>query len=353
MIKWVEAGLLVMMGLHLLACSKAPPPKNAPEIAQPAASPVPANPVSRTEAPAAEATATTSTTTANGRGVKIEMHNVLFHLTEDASAHVETLSGEIWPVGKFEMPTFGDKTSFEVHVAKGKVSITPEALSSIMNEYVFAAKDAPLKDLSVTIDKGRLKIKGKMHSRDIPFETMGTVRVTPDGRLRVHTEKVKALHVPVKGMMEVLGIELASLLNTNKIDGLDTEKNDLLLDLGQLLPPPHIRGKVTGVKVERNAIVTFFGDGEKSSTTSKEAGNYMIFLGNPVRFGKLTMENADITLLDLDPGDPLDWNQDHYKDQLVAGYSKITPSFGLRAYVKDFAKLSRSSSSETSSVPTH
>ncbi len=348
MIKWVEAGLLVIMGLHLLACSKAPPPKNATEIAQPAASPVPANPVSRTEAPAAGATATTSTTTANGRGVKIEMHNVLFHLTEDASAHLETLSGEIWPVGKFEMPTFGDKTSFEVHVAKGKVSITPEALSSIMNEYVFAAKDAPLKDLSVTIDKGRLKIKGKMHSKgDIPFETMGTVRVTPDGRLRVHTEKVKALHVPVKGMMEVLGIELASVLNTNKIDGLDTEKNDLLLDLGQLLPPPHIRGKVTGVKVERNVIVTFFGDGEQSSAASKEAGNYMIFLGNPVRFGKLTMENADITLLDLDPGDPLDWNQDHYKDQLVAGYSKITPSFGLRAYVKDFAKLSRSSSETT------
>jgi len=46
-------------------------------------------------------------------------------------------------------------------------------------------------------------------------------------------------------------------------------------------------------------------------------------------------------VLDLDPADPLDWFQEHYKEQLVAGYSKITPSFGLRAYVKDFAKLSR------------
>jgi hypothetical protein len=55
------------------------------------------------------------------------------------------------------------------------------------------------------------------------------------------------------------------------------------------------------------------------------------------------MDNTDLTVLDLDPGDPLDWNQDRYKDQLVAGYSKITPSFGLRTYVKDFAKLGRSS----------
>ena len=340
---------MVTLGLHLLACSKGAPPKNATESAQPAASPAPASPVAPAEAPTAETTTPTSTT---GRGVKTEMHNVLFHLTEDASAHLETLSGEIWPVGKFEMPTFGDKNSFEVRVTRGRISITPEALSSIMNEYVFAAKDAPLKELSVTIDKGRLKIKGKMPSKgDIPFETAGTVSVTPDGRLRVHTEKVKALHVPVKGVMGVLGIELASVLNTSKIDGLDTEKNDLLMDLSQLLPPPHIRGKVTGVKVERNAIITIFGDGEKSAPASKETGNYMVFLGNPVRFGKLTMENADITVLDLDPGDPLDWNQDHYKDQLVAGYSKITPSFGLRAYVKDFAKLSRVSASGTSSVP--
>jgi hypothetical protein len=50
-----------------------------------------------------------------------------------------------------------------------------------------------------------------------------------------------------------------------------------------------------------------------------------------------------LSVLDLDPADPLDWNQGRYKDQLVAGYSKITPNFGLRAYVKDFAKLPRSS----------
>jgi hypothetical protein len=28
---------------------------------------------------------------------------------------------------------------------------------------------------------------------------------------------------------------------------------------------------------------------------------------------------TDLALLDLDPKDPLDWNQDRYKDQLVAG----------------------------------
>jgi hypothetical protein len=182
--------------------------------------------------------------------------------------------------------------------------------------------------------------------------TVKYIEWTPDGRLRVKTEKVKALHVSVKGVMGVLGIELASVLNTSNIDGLDTDKNDLLMDLGSLLPPPHIKGKITAVRIQKNGIVTVFGDGEKPAPLLKANGNYMYFQGNPVRFGKLTMQNTDLTIFDLDPEDPLDWSQDHYKDQLVAGYSKITSSFGLHSYAKDFEKLPRSSSAAPSVVPT-
>jgi hypothetical protein len=235
------------------------------------------------------------------------------------------------------------KESFEVRVVNGTISISPEALTSIMNNYVFAKQDAPLKELSVSIDKNQLIIKGKLASKGIPFETAGTLSATADGRVRVHTEKVKALHVSVKKMMGLFGIDLANVVNTSKIDGMDTDKNDLLMDLGKLLPPPHIQGKVVEVKVANNSIITIFGDGGKSVRSSGETGNYMAFHGNKVQFGKVVMEDTDLVVLDLDPGDPLDWNQSRYKDQLVAGYSKITPSFGLRAYVKDYSKLPRSS----------
>ncbi len=345
-------GLLILLATNLLSCAKTAPPQKTTETQQPAATAPPVNQVPpRAESPAAEYAALTPK---QGPGVRTEIHNVLFHLTDKAAARLDTLSGELWPAGKNEMPNFDDKTSFEMHVSSGKVSIAPEALSSIFNSYVFAGKDAPLKDLSVSIDKGQLVIKGKLHSKgDIPFETKGTVTTTTDGRLRVRTEKVKALHVPVKGVMGVFGIELAAVLNTSKIDGLETDKNDLLIDLGTLLPPPHIKGKVTAVRVQKNAIVTIFGDGEKSTGAAREKGNYMTFQGNQVRFGKMIMENTDLTVLDVDPGDTLDWSQDHYTDQLVAGYAKITPNFGLRAYVKDFGKLYRSTPSPTSTPPTN
>ncbi|HEY2458131.1 MAG TPA: hypothetical protein VGI13_12590 [Candidatus Acidoferrum sp.] len=345
---------LVLLGLALsiVGCSKSSQPQNPEPTARPEAT----SSSGATPQPSANVTKTEAVSPAGGQGVKTEMRNVLFHLTTKAAAHIDTLSGELWPAGKNDMPVFDDKTSFEVRVANGKIWITTDALAEIMNRYVFAAKDAPLKDLSISIKDQKLDIKGKLHGKgDISFETSGTVTVNGDGRLRVHTEKVKALHVPVKGMMGLLGIELATVLNTSKIDGLDTDKNDLLMDLGGLLPPPHIRGKVTRVAVEGNRIVTLFGDGGKSAAAAaaqEKDKNYMSFQGNRVRFGKLTMENTDLLLLDLDPADPLDWNQDRYKDQLVAGYSKINSAFGLRSYVKDFAKLPRAGAPQPDTVPT-
>ena len=68
----------------------------------------------------------------------------------------------------------------------------------------------------------------------------------------------------------------------------------------------------------------------------------MAYRGAQLRFGKLTMNDTDLMIIDLDPKDPFDFYLDHYKEQLVAGYSKTTPSFGLRTYMRDFNKLKAS-----------
>jgi len=336
---------VLLLGFSLMGCSKSGSPGNVAKPVEPAAG------VTVSNSPAAEPTVPPLART-GPRALKTEMRNVMFHLTDKSAAHLETLSGEMWPTGKNEMVVFDDKTSFEVRVTNGAVSVTPDSLAQIMNDHVFAREDAPLKDIEITIDKDRLIIKGKLHNKgDIPFTTAGTVTTMPDGRLRVHTEKVSALHVPMKGMMGLFGIELANVVNTSKIEGMETDKNDLLLDLGTLLPPPHIRGKVSAVRIDKNVIVVIFGDGGKSLPPPTEKANYMTFEGGPVRFGKLFMNEADLTVLDMDPGDPLDWNQDHYKEQLMAGYSKIKPNFGLVAYVKDYSKLGHSSGTRAAKVP--
>jgi hypothetical protein len=43
--------------------------------------------------------------------------------------------------------------------------------------------------------------------------------------------------------------------------------------------------------------------------------------------------------MDMNPSDPLDFYMDHYKKQIVAGYIKATPGFGLRVYIRDYNRL--------------
>ena len=62
----------------------------------------------------------------------------------------------------------------------------------------------------------------------------------------------------------------------------------------------------------------------------------LYFYGGSVRFGKLTMSDADMWLIDADPRDPFDFYPEQYMRQLVAGYSKNTPEGGLRVYMPDY-----------------
>lgn len=278
---------------------------------------------------------------AQAEAVQVQMHNVMYHYANNIAVHISRLAGELVPT-KGEMPVFDDKNSFTLHVAAAEMAITPEALANVLNQYVFARSDAPIKDVSVSIDKNRLKIKGKLHNKgDISFETESTISVTSDGKIRLHAEKVRALHLPVKGFMDLFGIEIADLIKTGKVKGVTAEKDDLILDPEQALPPPHISGRVTQVRLEGNSIVQVFGSPASYKWIRMPAQNYMAYRGNRLKFGKLTMENTDMVLIDPDPRDPFDFYLDHYKDQLVAGYTKTTPAFGLRVFMVDYNKLKR------------
>lgn len=264
----------------------------------------------------------------------------MYHFTDSVAVHIKTLNGEVVPVGDNKFPIFDDTKSFNIEISSAEIAISTSSLANVLNSYVFARPDAPLKGISVSIEKGRLKIKGKLHSKgDIPFETDGVLSPTPDGKIRMHSEKIRALHLPVKGLMDLFNVEIDDLVKTGKVPGVTIDQNDLILDLEKILPPPHIEGKVTAIRFEGDTLVQTFGGAEGKSVKYLRLGNYMSYRGNTLRFGKLTMSDADMTLIDMDPADPLDFFLDRYKEQLAAGYTKITPNFGLRVYVKDFNKL--------------
>jgi len=272
-------------------------------------------------------------------GVQTEMKNVMYHFTDTVSVHILELDGRLVPARQEGLPIFDDSRSFTLAINFAELTMSTDSLANVLNQYVFAAPDAPIKGLTVTTEGNALKVKGKLHSKgDISFETVGTIGATPEGQIRIHAEKVKAAHLPVKGLMDLLGLKIADLVNTKKVRGVRSEENDLVLDPEQIFPPPHIEGRITAVRIQGNQIVQVFGNKPKADSTPAFTGNYMAYRGAQLRFGKLTMSDTDMILIDMDPKDPFDFYLDHYRDQLVAGYTKITPEFGLRVFMRDFNK---------------
>jgi hypothetical protein len=69
------------------------------------------------------------------------------------------------------------------------------------------------------------------------------------------------------------------------------------------------------------------------------ARNYLYFFGGSIRFGKLTMSDADMQLIDADPSTPFDFFPAKYEAQLVAGYSRNTKRKGLQVFMPDYSRV--------------
>ena len=70
----------------------------------------------------------------------------------------------------------------------------------------------------------------------------------------------------------------------------------------------------------------------------------MFYRGRVLRFGKLTMVDADLQIVDGDPADPFDFYLAHLNEQLVAGESRNQPDFGLLTVMPDYGDLRRPAS---------
>lgn len=276
--------------------------------------------------------------------VNIEMRNVTFRFTDRIAVNIIVLAGSLMTTHG-GLPVFDNKDSFDLRVDSGTIRVSTTALTNDLNDYVFSKSDAPLKMLAITTEGNELVLKGVLANKDIPFETDGTVAATPDGKIRVHTLKVKALHLPIKGLMDLVGLDTAKLIDTKKIKGVTVDKDDLILDPEQLFPPPQMLGQLRSIQLGRGAVTLVFGSEHQERKVSSRCGgrNFQAFRGGAVRFGKLTMNDTDLELVDADPSDPFDFSMDHYQDQLIAGYSKSTKLGGLCVYMPDFKKLQQKS----------
>jgi hypothetical protein len=273
--------------------------------------------------------------------VEIQMRNTNFRLAEDMVLEVRRLRGRLQRT-KPEMPVaFDDSASFYVEIDSAEVAVTPASLTALMNSYVLAYDGAPIKNVTISIEGNRLIQKGTIHKGvDVPFEIQGSLSATKDGNIRVHADKIKSAHIPVKGMLHLFGKNLSNLVNRNAGRGMRIEGDDIILTPRTLTPPPQLQGRITRASIVDGKIVQWFDSSRRppALTPPVYSAAYIYHRGGVLRFGKLTMNDVDLEIVGDRPG-VFDFFQREYKKQLVAGYSKNTPADGLVVHMADYSRF--------------
>ena len=78
--------------------------------------------------------------------------------------------------------------------------------------------------------------------------------------------------------------------------------------------------------------------------------NFLRLNDGTIDFGKLTMHHVDLTMVDLSNDAWFDLDLNNYQNQLVNGYTRMTPQAGLQIFMPDLDTLPKGSKNQNISM---
>ena len=285
----------------------------------------------------------TAPTIANERDstpTAVYAHNLLLRKGPDFRVYVRWLRGFMVRTHRDVNPTFDDPESFLLDVKDGVIRANIGDIGNFLN--AGDVKGSPIKNMTLVADGNQIKLNGTLHKLiSMPVELLGSVAAASDNRIQVHVTKLSVLKIPLKGLLGGLHVSVSDLVQPRGIPGVEISGNDLYFDTMKLLPPPHIRGQLTKVQVVSPDIEEVYGNAEETVTRVEQWRNFLRLNDGTIDFGKLTMHHVDITMVDLSNDAWFDLDLNNYQNQLVNGYTRMTPQAGLQIFMPDLDTLPR------------
>jgi len=264
----------------------------------------------------------------------VDAHNLLLRKGPDFRIYIRWIRGQMVRTHRQVNPSFDDPESFVLQIQEGVIHANIGDISNYLN--ASSPPNAPLKNISLQPEGDQLKLHGTVHKIvSLPIELLGTLSPSPDGHVQFHVTKLNVLKMPLKGLLGGFHIELSDLVHASNIPGVQIVENDIILDTQKLLPPPHIRGALTSVRVRPPDIEVIYGNAGNDETRLARWHNFLRLSGGTLDFGKLTMHHVDLTMIDASQDPWFDLDLVNYQAQLVNGYTRITAKAGLEIFMPD------------------
>jgi hypothetical protein len=301
---------------------------------------------------------TTSTTSSAMAGARtssesapttVYAHNLMLRKGPDFRVYIRWLRGQMIRTRPNVNPSFDDPESFFLYVKTGVIRANIGDISNFLNASGIA--NSPLKNITLSGDGDQVKLHGSLHKIiSLPIEVIGTIAAVPDNRIQMHVTKLSVLKIPLKGLLGSFHIDVSDLFHPQAIPGIQVSGNDILFDTHTLLPPPHIRGQLSSVRIVNPDLEEIYGNAQNALTQVEQWRNFLQLSDGTIDFGKLTMHHVDLIMIDLSNDAWFDLDLTHYQEQLVNGYTRMTPQAGLQIFMPDLDQLRHNKTNENISM---
>lgn len=274
---------------------------------------------------------------AKGAVTQFFTKNVIYRVDEDIVVGLPDLDADLQVKRPNQPLILSNLNDFVINIHTGHLVIDDTSMSAIFNKYAFGYADSPLTDLKITSQEGKITLSGTLHKGiPIPFSLVGTLAPNGQGQLVLHPEVVSSAGIPVKGILDVMGVEMANLINSRSA-GVKIDGNNITIYPDKLLPPPAIMGFAVAAQVHAGRTVMIFDDHARRpypEVPEPDANNYVLMWGGNVLINNHLIMNAKMQEIDNTPSDPMWIYLPLHREQLEAGY--VVADHGLTiAYLPD------------------
>jgi len=281
---------------------------------------------------------------------RVWMHNVMLNEKSGLNLRVRWLRGRMIPTHRGVPPSFDEPGSFALDIEAGVLGVSLTEVEHALNDSML--QGTPLQNVTLAANgRQQIKLTGTLHKAiALPIEMIADLGHTNDGRIHLHVEKLRVLKLPVKGMLEMLHVKAGDLIASGA-KGIEVHGDDVYFDPQLILPEPQKRGTLTDVHIGKlGDVVSVYGSARPEVQQVRQWRNFIELHGGTLGFGKIIMRNTDIVMIDTSNDAWFNFDLAHYQEQLVNGYTRMTPQAGLQIFMPDINKIPRTKTNRAISL---
>ncbi len=259
----------------------------------------------------------------NTRGVSMLARNIDFYFTDGIGFHVENLTASFEPLNPKQPVNLDDPRQFIIHVHTGTVVVPPDSLSNVFNKQVLDYWPRPLNNMKISTTHDALIAKSGLRLWNwlppigwVPSYLKGQVVLNRDDKLVYTPYDIRALGIPICGVLKTFGIKLSSLITLNR-QGANLEGNSLILDHTKLFPPPALEGNITAISLDDAGLHLTFGDKiiPKFSPPASASNSFIWIQSGDIKLFDVVVLNANV-LIKKDNNSVLLFNLYDYRNEI-------------------------------------